>query len=205
MKFVKTCVVAIAASLAASAAHAQETGNNWYGTIGAGVLVLNDQHVTSGNIAATGEYNTGYAIQGSVGYAFTNNLRTELELGYADSSIKDIKVSGSTFGVSGAGLSLYQAHAAAFYDFNKGGISPYVGAGLGLTHSTVGAASAAGATIPKSSDTNFSMFGEAGVAFPISQTVAIVPSARYAWVDTGGNGADNNTGWLFKAALRFNF
>lgn len=205
MKFVKTCVVAIAASLAASAAHAQETGNNWYGTIGAGVLVLNDQHVRSGNLAATGEFNTGYAIQGSVGYAFANGVRTELELGYGNSGIKDIKVSGTTYGVSGAGVDLYQGHAAAFYDFNRGGISPYVGAGLGLTHITVGAASAVGATIPASKNTNFSMFGEAGVAFPISPTVAIVPSARYAWVNTGDTGVDNNTGWLFKAALRFSF
>ena len=93
-------------------------------------------------------------------------------------------------------------HLAGYYDFNAGGLSPYLGGGIGLTRADldsyfVGAASAVG-----DRSTDFSAFGEAGVSIPITDRLSISPGVRYSWV--GNNGGDF-TAWTFRTALRFAF
>ncbi len=199
-----SCAGVVVAAVSASA-QAQELNNAWYGTAGVGLLMLNDQNTVVGTTAASGEFATGYELQGSVGYGFANGLRAELDFGYGHSRISNIKVGAINVGVSGGGVSLLEASGAGYYDFNRGGISPYIGAGAGVTHVSVGAATAGTATAPSHSDSFLSLFGEIGVAFPISPSVAIVPSVRYIWLDSGDTGVESNTGFGFKAAVRYSF
>lgn len=202
MKLVKLCAMAFAlASCAAGAAQAQ----NWYASGSAGLVRLDKTDDTSVTPSETAKFGTGYALQGAIGYSFDSGLRTELEVSYLDSDIKNVTTAGTTTAVLGGDVDVFAGHAAAYYDFAVGSFAPYLGGGLGVANVDIDPGTIGGVAIPTSNETNFSMFGELGVSIPVSEGVAIAPAVRYLWVDTGSNGIENTTGWMFKTAVRFAF
>ncbi len=198
MKLVKIGAVAAFAMIAASQAQAQ----NFYGSVGAGVLVPEKMEGSVGATNGRFKFDTGYAIQTALGYNFGNGVRTELELGFNDTGLKNYSTATTTTGIGGGDVDQLSLHAAGYYDFAMGGFSPYLGGGLGLTRTDIDPASAGPAVIPGDRNTDFSMFGEAGVSIPVTQNLAIVPGVRYSWIDTNGS---DFTGWTFKTALRLAF
>lgn len=198
MKFVKIGAAAAFTLVAASQAQAQ----NFYGTVGAGVLVPEKMDVTVGAANGSASFDTGYAIQGALGYDFGTGLRTELELGLADTGFKNARLGAASTAIGGGDIDHLSLHAAGYYDFAMGAFSPYIGGGLGLTRTDVDPSTVGAVAIPGDRFTDFSMFGEAGVSIPVTDSLSLVPGVRYAWVDNDGA---NFTGWTFKTALRLAF
>ncbi len=198
MKLAKIGAVAAFAMVAATQAQAQ----NFYGSVGAGVLVPEKLDITIGTAAGQAKFDTGYAIHTALGYDFGNGLRSELELGLNDTGFKSARAGATNYGISGGDIDQLTLHAAAYYDFAMGSVSPYVGGGLGLTRTDIDTFTMGTVTTAGDRATDFSMFGEAGVSIPVTDRLAIVPGVRYSWVDTSGS---NMTAWTFKTALRFAF
>lgn len=198
MKLVKIGAVAAFAMFAATQAQAQ----NFYGSVGAGVLVPEKMEGSVGATNGRFKFDTGYSIQTALGYNFGNGVRTELELGFNDTGLKNYRTATTTTGIGGGDVDQLSLHAAGYYDFAVGGFSPYLGGGLGLTRTDIDPATVGPAIIPGDRNTDFSMFGEAGVSIPVTQNLSIVPGVRYSWVDTNGS---DFTGWTFKTALRLAF
>jgi opacity protein-like surface antigen len=203
--------VALAAALfAASTAQAQQSSSymGWYGTVSAGYLQLQDVSGSIGGTSVKGEYDPGWSVSGALGWSFGNGLRTEVEGGYGRSSFDSVDIGGTKVGLSGD-IDLWSAYMAAYYDFNILGVKPYLGAGAGIVHFDVDniSATANGTTFTGNggNGTNFSAFGEAGLSFPLSDRLALVPAVRYVWIDDGGSGFDDDTAWIFKAGLRYRF
>jgi len=182
--------------------------NGWYGQVSAGYLQLRDNDGNLGGTSIKSEYDNGWTVTGAVGYGFRNGFRTEIEGGYARSSYDSVTVGGSKINTS-ADIDLWSLYAAGYYDFWLIGVRPYLGAGAGLVHAQIDtfAATSGGTTFrgPGGDSTDFSMFGEFGLTFPLSERLELVPAVRYVWIDNSGGGQDDDTAWVFKAGLRYRF
>ncbi|MGE3475289.1 MAG: outer membrane protein [Rhodospirillaceae bacterium] len=198
MKLAKIGAVAAFAMVAATQAQAQ----NFYGSVGAGVLVPEKLDIPVGTAAGEVKFDTGYALTTALGYDFGNGLRTELELGLNDTGFKSARAGAANFAITGGDVDQLSLHAAGYYDFDMGAVNPYIGGGAGLTRTDVDTYTLAAVTSPGNRATDFSMFGEAGVSIPVTDRLSIAPGVRYSWVDTNGS---NLTAWTFKTALRFAF
>jgi OOP family OmpA-OmpF porin len=197
MNSLKIGAVAAFAIVAATQAQAQ-----MYGSVGAGVVLPQKSDITVGTSNGSVKFDTGHAFQGALGYDFGTGLRTELELGIADTGFKNFRTATATTGVAGGDVDHLTLHAAGYYDFAVGGFAPYVGAGLGLTRTDFDPATIGTVTLPGDRNTDFSAFGEAGVSIPVTDRLSIAPGVRYSWVDMNGS---DFTGWTFRTALRFAF
>lgn len=72
-----------------------------------------------------GEVKASAAYSGGVGYQFTNNIRGDITAGY-----RKMKISGEPIEAD-----IWEAMANAYYDIgNFSGVTPYVGAGLGMAN-----------------------------------------------------------------------
>src|SRR3569833_4106676 len=79
---------ALAAVFAATGASAQITG--WYAAIDGGVHFPQDMHANSPAVNTTWKLNSGWMVDGHVGYQFTPNWRLEGEVAYRDSDLHSI-------------------------------------------------------------------------------------------------------------------
>lgn len=193
---------AVATLALAATAASQAQAQDFYASAAAGILKPQHSDVTVGTANGSAKYDTGSSFQAALGYDLGTGLRTELELGINDSGFKNVRTATGTTGVAGGDVDQLTLHAAAYYDFNAGGLSPYVGGGLGLTRTDVDAGTVGVAAFTGDRNTDFSAFGEAGLSVPITDRLSIAPGVRYSWVDTSG---DNFGAWTFRTALRFAF
>lgn len=198
MNSLKIAAVAAFATVAAGQAQAQ----NFYASVGAGVFRPETSDIAVGIASGSVKFDTGYSIQTALGYDFGSGLRTELELGLADTGYKNFRTGPTTSALGGGDVDQLSLHAAGYYDFAVGGFSPYIGGGLGLTRTDVDTYTLAVTTVPDDRATDFSAFGEAGLSIPVTDRLSIAPGVRYSWVDTSG---ENFTAWTFKTALRYAF
>jgi outer membrane protein OmpA-like peptidoglycan-associated protein len=163
--------ILLAASLFALPAtlHAQPITGVYVGA-GVGVNQLLDMDV-KGVPGAKVTSDVGLAALGSVGYGFGNGLRIELEGNYRNQHARS-----KPAGASGTAES-YGAMANVLYDFDMGGVSPYVGAGVGVQWMHL----QGGGT----SDPAAAAQGIVGVAIPVGMPgLAVTAEARVlGWFD----------------------
>lgn len=108
---------------------------------------------------------TGYQLGGAIGYAYPSGLRLEGELAYTKN---DIDTQG--LGVD-ADVSAVAGFANVYYDFGKGKVRPFVGAGIGYAQ---GEASASAGGFTLSTDGS-------GVAYQLRAGVSFATSENVAW------------------------
>ena len=131
------CTAALAFATAANANDlrgtyfALEAGVSWAGDNGA--FQSTTGAVTSSALFAA-EFDTGWAVLGSVGYAFSNGLRAELETGYRKNDIDRLTPITPTGPVATDGeLGEFTVMANLLYDFHlTGELSLSIGAGAGV-------------------------------------------------------------------------
>lgn len=178
-----------------------------YGSVSVGGLFVNDQDYSDLDITA--EYETGFVFSAAIGNRFGNGFRAEAEFSYGMTGFDSFSTSGGSASVSGADVNLFSFTAGGFYDFNIGGaFTPYLGGGVGFVHTSIDDGTFSGpvsGTIEGDSGTDLTAFGEAGLAFALSQNVEIVPAYRFQWFDVGGDGVDDVTAHIVKVGLRFGF
>lgn len=195
---------ALLAATAITPAIAQErprTGS--YVGISGGALMPQD---TDGPGSSELQQDSGYAIYGQYGYRFPNQLRLEAELGYGNNDYDRLRAGGTSSSVGGD-VDRYSATGAAYYDFDTGTpMGIYLGGGAGVMHQRFDrpTTTAGGTTLGGNdgNDTDFTAFGEAGLAYRVSSSMEIVPSYRYQWINDGAQGLDDTTMHVARIGLR---
>ncbi|MEM1196670.1 MAG: P44/Msp2 family outer membrane protein [Pseudomonadota bacterium] len=165
-----------------------------------------DAIATDTSLGWTTEFDTGFAINGQVGYAFDNGLRIEAELAFSQYDVdthSGLTVGGTDIdGVDVAVLTRAAADASnptvgdviadgqgdvtnfglfgnVFYDIQTGsGFKPYVGAGVGFQSVDVEYVPS-GVDVGDESDTVFAYQLMAGASFEVTEKVEIFGQYTY--------------------------
>jgi OmpA-OmpF porin, OOP family len=194
-----TAAVLAAASIVGTAgAAAAADADGWYFTAGTGVNYVPDLKVhntVSAYDPAKVDTSLGMTIVAGGGYAF-GPFRVEGEIGWRDNGLD--KVTTPHLGeASGSGdLTPWSFMVNGYYDFDTGTkFTPYLGAGVGAVTLT-GKIEESGATISELGRTGFGYQGIAGVAYKVTDQLAIKGEYRYLATaetdqpdDTGSIGA----------------
>lgn len=195
-------VSALAGAALLAAAGAAQAKDGFYLAPSAGLLFAESEKLSDPGFTAELDYDTGWAISGAVGYRM-GQFRLEGELGYGQINGANLTLNGTDYDVD-ADLDIFTGTLGGFYDIATGGpVSPYLGGGIGFANTDVGSVSVGGQSLDGGSDTDLLLFGEAGLNWQVSETVALVPSYRYSWVD--GAGGDNGKVHALRLGLRIGF
>jgi OmpA-OmpF porin, OOP family len=139
-------------SLVAGASHAVYDGGqfganrwpHWYIGLGGSLSYVDDSSIKEGN-RKLGEvgFQSGYGVTGSLGYTpgptgtLLDYTRFEFEVGHRANDLEDFASGGRLNTVSGE-VKSYSYMANVYFDFDtQTRVSPYVGAGLGLSTMTL--------------------------------------------------------------------
>lgn len=125
----------------------------------------------------------GYVLAAALGARFLEHFRAELQLGYQDAEIDELSVQGEPDTGKG-GVSLLTIMANAYLDLDlglPGGLTPWVGAGLGWGLAEFEARNSAGPLQLEVDDTDglFVWNAMAGATLPFSESVAFSVGYRY--------------------------
>ncbi|MCX7368893.1 MAG: OmpA family protein [Alphaproteobacteria bacterium] len=200
MNFKKTLLAAAAVVALPVLAQAQPVSGIYLGAgIGGNYLDKTDIVGTSaadktalGNLGA--EFSWGYAGVLSLGWGYGNGLRTEIEGSYRSNDVSDITSNNTAAsGATGTATS-FGAMLNVLYDFDLGGalggITPYVGAGLGYVwHEYDEVGTNVGGTKNVISGDNGNWGGQAiiGLSLPISSVPGLAMTAEYRYMMTSGH------------------
>jgi outer membrane immunogenic protein len=174
-------VFAVVCMMALSATAASAADGRPYVGISAGVFMPTDSNVSDFSGSGNLEYDTGYSISGTGGFAFNNGLRLEGELTYKQADTDKVTV----FGFSGpvnSDIAALGFLANIYYDFkNSSPVTPYIGGGIGFAtlYLSQGTDNTGGWFWSEDDDTVFAYQLAAGVAFDVSKNVAIDLGYRY--------------------------
>jgi opacity protein-like surface antigen len=187
----KTVLLATAALAALTLASPANAAGSWYVSLTGGANWQNDE----GFIAANGpdtltfdsNNDTGFVVAGAIGYSLVSvapGLRVEAEVSFRQNS--NDGVWATTTGVIPDGGTLDFDHQATavmanvWYDFDVGGIRPYIGGGIGWADVELDG-TYVGGTIPAIdfSDDGFAWQAGAGINFAISPNVQLGVGYRY--------------------------
>ncbi|MDX2027009.1 MAG: outer membrane beta-barrel protein [Alphaproteobacteria bacterium] len=210
MKKISASLLVLAGALIAPLAAHADPVPGWYAGLGVSgnqTLDGNTHFSGSQNVA---EYDLGWGVVGSGGYAFKNGFRLEGEISHRQADID--KMTGGTGGTGT--LNTTDVMGNVLYDFRTGTLlTPYVGAGLGLA---LADADNAG-TLSNGSNMNDTQYvfiwqAIAGVAAQISRSWAITTDYRY--INTtyprfaltgGGNATTENASHNIVLGVRYSF
>ena len=99
-----------------------------YVSVGGGVVFLEDSDLEQGNIAGEAEFDTGFAVNRAVGYAFDGltlgTVRTEVDIAYRQNNVYTIRVLGVTVPAGDAEVSALSGMANVALDVATGTIGP---------------------------------------------------------------------------------
>lgn len=192
------------------------------------------------SVAFETEFDDGWEINGAIGYAFDNGFRLELQPFYnqydvdshsgllvGGANIDALDAAVLTRGAASAtnptvgqvladgqgDVTNYGAFVNAAYDFDLGGVKPYVGAGVGYQFTDV-EYSPSGFGVIDSDEDGFAWQAFAGLAFALSENVDLF--GQYTYRDTfDDNRYDNdltggyldveNQQQIVSVGLRFGF
>lgn len=144
-----------------------------------GIYVIPQDSNTDQNPGATLdgdiEWDDGWGTLGSLGYAWGNGLRTELELSYRDnnaSSIGNNDLGGSVDAMSGM--------VNVLYDVDVGlPLKPYIGAGAGVSRVQFDNVGPAGGPTIDDGKTSWAWQGIAGASYSLGQSTDLTLDYRY--------------------------
>jgi len=194
----RSALLAATVAVLPIAAQAQPI-NGLYVGIGAGLNVMQQEN---GSIAAIGtsgsqQMSPGAAVVASMGWGFGNGLRAELEGDFRYNSVKSVSGYGSAFTSASGKENKYGVMVNALYDFDLGGVMPYVGAGVGYQQEAVSGityTTSTGATTGGSgSKGSFAYQGIVGAALPFSTVPGLALTADYRFMGLTGTRSYNAT------------
>jgi opacity protein-like surface antigen len=159
---------------------------------GIGANYLSDQSETILGRSTDIGFDWGWVGVLSVGYGFGNGLRLEVEGSYRRNDVDTIKQAGrGSFRSLGGHAYSYGAMVNVLYDFNLGGVVPYVGAGAGyIVHgfdSVRGVASDGTRIALDGDEGNFAYQAIVGIGIPIDSVPGLALTAEYRFLGTVGH------------------
>jgi outer membrane protein OmpA-like peptidoglycan-associated protein len=196
MSFKKTLLAAAAVVALPMLAQAQPVSGIYLGA-GIGGNYLDKTDVTGSSAAdkafvgsgLSAEFSWGYVGVLSLGWGFGNGLRAEIEGNYRSNDVSDFKVPGVASSGKGTATS-YGAMANLLYDINLGGalggVTPYVGAGVGYIWHDYDAVGNQFNTITGDNG-NWGGQAIAGLSLPISAVPGLAVTAEYRFMMTSGH------------------
>jgi outer membrane protein OmpA-like peptidoglycan-associated protein len=161
-----------------------------YASIEAGASFVDDERFFQDTIHGSSHftyaeydsgYNTGWAILGSIGYAFSNNIRTELEVGYRHNSLDKLtEVTTTNVMPSGGDLSEFTLMANLVYDLPiTSNLTLSLGAGAGADRAQL----KVDALDFSDEQWRFAWQGLAGLNYAIGDQTQLFINYRYLRVD----------------------
>jgi len=160
-----------------------DTGSCLYGRADGGYAIHNRPKVfkNSGggyNEAIGEEFDDSYTIDVGVGCNFNNYLRGDITVGYRGAT-----EATDDFGSLSAEVSSYTAMVNGYFDIGHfGGVTPYVGVGIGIAHNKL-----KNVDLPAGqqggSDTRFAWALHAGASVQLTERMAL--DASYRYIDLG--------------------
>lgn len=187
-----------------------------YMSIAGGVIIPNDIDTNvPGVFFENDKVNPGYGINFALGYDLPVGFRVEAELGFNRTNFGDF--SGELFSVPFTGdasdidINIYTFFVNGYYEFNlpASPIVPWVGFGLGMGHIEQEAGTIFENGVPinvgSTSVTEFALNGQVGIDFDLSDSLSLVPSYRFVWIETGDEFTDDFMYHSFWVGLRYAF
>jgi OOP family OmpA-OmpF porin len=129
---------------------------------------------------SSAEFDTGWGGAGVLGYSYSNNLRSEIELGYTGNDVDSVSGAGATAGTGDA--KVFSGMLNLLYDVpGFGAWTPYIGGGFGAAHiSADGAATFSGTRVTlDDSDWTWAGQGIAGVGYQLNPNLGLFADYRY--------------------------
>lgn len=203
-------VVLVAGGVFASSSLAEagdmDAKKGFYGSLAGGWSTRNDvdsEPTGGGNITKI-KHDDGYRLAGSLGYAYGNGVRTDLEVSYAkydiDSMAHPLLNGGND--INGKGdVSSVSTLLSAYYDFhNSSGFTPTVGVGVGPVRlsSNDGGADNTNITNTDDSDWVLGVGATAGLSYALTDKIDVVGEYKYMWTtkpeltDDGGTSSEQD-------------
>ena len=183
MKTLKTALIATSA-IAFSISAAQAEG--FYIGVDGGLSIPEFSKVKQNDHKFSFKLKNGFVGDVVAGYAFKNNLRTELDFGYRKYDVKRI----SSINIDGD-VESYALTANVLYDFvNSTDFTPFIGVGAGIAHNKM-----KDKTLDaKNSSTRFAALGTAGVSYNLTKALSASLSYRFfaSWDQKTALKADYN-------------
>ncbi len=173
---------------------------SFYASIFGGAAFINDfEFVSNIDDGIPGEmtFDSGYSIDAALGYDFGNGFSLEGQVGHLTGSASGVTYGGQDADVDGD-ASITYGMVNAWYGFDLGGITPFVGGGVGVASLAVDASfpDLPTASIDDSEVTWAAQLG-AGVSLDVADNISLV--GRYRYMTTGDVSltdvdGDENTG-----------
>lgn len=175
----------------AFAAPAHAAGSGWYVNLTGGGNWLDDNDfavsAAGDTLTVNTESDAGWVVSGAIGYSLakmvTPGLRVEVEVGYRENAVDGDWASSD--GGADAGLIEYDHSALSvmanvWYDFDVGGVRPYVGGGIGWADVEVDGNFLSGDVPAFSySDDGFAWQAGGGINFDVSPNMQLGVGYRY--------------------------
>jgi outer membrane protein OmpA-like peptidoglycan-associated protein len=162
-----------------------------YVGLGAGLTIPEDSDITGAGINPSADLDLGWAGIASLGYAFGNGLRAEIEGGYRANDVDQL--SGV---VNGTGnVDAITVMLNVLYDFhNDTRFTPYIGAGVGWLNVSMDGVQPVGGAILDDSDDVLAYQGIVGIGYDLSQQVQMFVDYRYLGSDDANMRTSTNVG-----------
>ena len=183
----RALVGAVAVLLCATASQAQERGV--YGELRGGAVFVTDADATNlGGLNGTMSNDTGFLLEGAVGYSYGNGVRAEFALGYRQNDLDEFEVPPVAPVSADGDFSAFTVMGNVYYDFDLdgtggigSGVTPFVGAGIGaaFVETEVRAFGGVPLSAEDQDDTAFAWQIIAGLAYEISPDVTATVSYSY--------------------------
>ncbi len=126
------------------------------------------------------DFDTGWALMGTLGYAFKNGFRAELEAGYRNNDIDTLLTSGGSPTIAVGELSEFSLMVNLLYDLKLGDrMTASIGAGIGADQASFEAAALA----IDEDDWVFAFQGLLGLSYAVGDRSQIFLNYRYLHAD----------------------
>jgi outer membrane protein OmpA-like peptidoglycan-associated protein len=183
-------ILAASTMLALPLAAQAQTSQGLYVGLGAGLNIMQNEQIKSvGNFNTAGvnvQTNLGAVGVGSVGWAFGNGLRTEVELDYRFNGMDKASGPAGSVGIGGSEQK-FGPMVNVLYDFTtlSPSLIPYIGAGAG--YQWIYENLSYGGLNGSQTEGVFAYQGIAGVAFPVSSVAGLSITGEYRFLGTAGD------------------
>ena len=193
----KSAISILAASLLTGTAYAADlqvydpvemsdpvaAGNFYASVFGGGAMLDNFDFDSSLGGSGTVSFDSGYSIDAALGYDFGNGFSIEGQVGYLNANLGDGNFNGVDLLAEGTASVTY-GMINAWYGFDLGGITPFIGAGAGVASLALDSDFTAfpDSGIDDSELTWAAQFG-AGVSFALTEDISL--AGRYRYMTTG--------------------
>jgi opacity protein-like surface antigen len=170
----------VAAIVAAGVLCGSARAEGFYVSGQGGLTFLQDADNTAAGGTIETSFDTGWALGGSVGYAFANGIRAEAELGYRQNDLDQARIGGLGSADMDGDVSALSFMANGWYDIKTGTpFTPYLGGGIGFAQVSVNDAKIAGVALADDDDTVFAYQVGAGVAFAVAPKINLTLDYRF--------------------------